>query len=378
MPPITTRAAVLRKTGTERPYSEHQPLAIEEFTLTPPDQGELLIKIRAAGLCHSDLSVINGDRPRDLPMVLGHEAAGEVVEVGPNVTRFAAGDHVVLSFVPSCGSCAACLDGHAALCAPGARANGEGVLLNGGRHLFQGDTAINHHLGVSGFAEYAVVSERSAVKIDKEMPFDVAAVFGCAVLTGAGALLQTAKLRAGQSVLIVGLGGVGLSAVLAAIAAGARRVIVADIQQSKIDQALALGADIGVLSSQADAIEHVLTESEGGVDIAADYAGVAAALEFAYACTRQGGTTVSAGLPHPDARIQLSPSQLVAQERKLLGSYLGGHVPALDTLEYMALYRSGRLPVDQLITHRITLDQINEGFERLAAGEAIRQIILFD
>lgn len=373
---VTTRAAVLRQQGGARPYNETRPLAIETFSLTAPQQGELLVRIRAAGLCHSDLSTINGNRPRPMPMVLGHEAAGEVVDVGPGVTRFTTGDHVVMSFLPSCGACPQCMGGHAALCGPGSAANGKGVLLNGERHLHQQDIPVNHHLGVSGFSEYAVVSERSAVKIDDDVPFDIAAVFGCAVLTGAGAVIHTARLRAGQTVLIVGLGGVGLAALLAARAAGARQILVADIDAEKIDRALVLGADHGVRSDAENGLEELLERCPGGVDVAADFSGAAVALEFAYAATAVGGTTVSAGLPHPDARISISPSQLVVEERKLLGSYLGGHVPALDIKEYIALYKAGRLPVDELITHRIGLDDINEGFERLARGEAIRQIIM--
>lgn len=374
---MQTRAAVLRQMPAPRPYGESRPLTIETFDLAPPARGEVLVKVHAAGLCHSDLSTINGDRPRPTPMVLGHEAAGEVIEVGEGVTRFALGDHVVCSFVPSCGHCEHCADGRAALCSPGAAANNDGVMLSGGRRLSQDSQAIHHHLGVSGFAEHAVVAQESLVKIDKDIPFDIAAVFGCAVLTGVGAVIQTARLQLGQSVLVVGLGGVGLSAVLGAIAGGASQVIVADIDADKIEQAIDLGAVAGVDPRDDDALERVQALTGGGVDLAAEFAGVASALEFAFAATGKGGTTVTAGLQHPDARMSLNALQLVAQERTLMGSYLGGHVPRLDIPEYMGLYQAGRLPVDQLITHRLTLDQINDGFERLAAGKAVRQIIEF-
>ncbi|MCU5787013.1 alcohol dehydrogenase [Alcanivorax marinus] len=364
--------------GAERPYGSSQPLKIEEVELDAPEHGEILVRVRAAGLCHSDLSVIDGNRPRPLPMALGHEAAGEVMEVGPGVTDLEVGDHVVFSFVPSCGTCPYCLDGRAALCAPGAVANNEGVLLGGGRRLHQGDATVNHHLGVSGFAEHVVTSRRSAVKIPKDLPFDIAAVFGCAVLTGVGAVVHTAGLRAGQSVLVVGLGGVGLSAVLGAVAGGARQVIAADIAQDKLDMAKSLGATHVVNSGDEDAVEQVKAISGGGVDIAAEFAGVGPALEFAFAATGKGGKTVTAGLPHPKTRLAVSPVQLVAEERSLMGSYLGGHVPALDIPEYVALYQAGRLPVDKLLTHRLKLEDINDGFERLAKGEAIRQVVVFD
>ena len=375
---MQTRAAVLRTTEAERPYDQSRPLAIETFELVEPGPGEVLLKIRAAGLCHSDLSSINGNRPRPTPMVLGHEAAGEIIEMGNGVSNFAVGDHVVCSFVPSCGHCDYCADGRAALCTPGAAANNAGTLLGGDFRLSQNGDDIYHHLGVSGFAEHAVVATESLVKIDPELPFEVAAVFGCAVLTGVGALLKTAHMTLGQSVLVVGLGGVGLSAVLGAIAGGAAQVIAADIDDDKLAKARELGATATINTRDDDALEQVQELTGGGVDLAAEFAGVAAALEFAFEATGKGGTTVTAGLQHPDARMALPALKLVAQERSLLGSYLGGHVPKLDIPEYIALYQAGRLPVDKLLTHRLTLDEINTGFERLAAGEAIRQIIVFD
>ncbi|MGN8160009.1 zinc-dependent alcohol dehydrogenase family protein [Salinisphaera sp. RV14] len=374
---MQTRAAVLHEMGAARPYSESKPLSIETVELAGPGRGEVRVKMHAAGLCHSDLSSIDGNRPRPTPMVLGHEAAGEIVELGDGVTDFAVGDHVVCTFVPSCGHCAYCADGRAALCTPGAEANNAGIMLSGGRRLSQHGHDVHHHLGVSGFAEYAIVATESLVRIDPALDFDIAAVFGCAVLTGVGALLQTAQLRLGQSVLVVGLGGVGLSAVLGAVAGGASQIIAADIAPDKLETARGLGATATVDPSDPNALEKVRDLTGGGVDIAAEFAGVAKALEFAYDATGKGGTTVTAGLQHPDSRMSLPALTLVAQERRLLGSYLGGHVPKLDIPDYIALYQAGRLPVDRLLTHRLTLDQINTGFERLAAGEAIRQVIQF-
>jgi len=372
---MQTRAAVLREMAPPRPYHESRPLVVDTFDLAPPQAGEVLIRVHAAGLCHSDLSSIDGNRPRPVPMVLGHEAAGEVVELGDGVAELAVGDHVVCSFVPSCGHCGYCADGRAALCTPGAAANNAGTLLAGGRRLSENGESVHHHLGVSGFAEYAVVARESLVRIDPTLDYDIAALFGCAVLTGVGALIHTANLRLGQTVLVVGLGGVGLSAVLGALAGGAAQVIAADIDDDKLARARDLGATATVNSSDDNALEQVRDLTGGGVDIAAEFAGVEAALEFAFAATGKGGKTVTAGLPHPDTRLPISPVQLVAQERTLMGSYLGGHVPRLDIPEYIALYQAGRLPVDKLLTHRLALDDINTGFERLAAGEAIRQVI---
>ncbi len=374
---MKTRAAVLREMGAERPYGTSQPLKIEEVELDAPEHGEILVRVRAAGLCHSDLSVIDGNRPRPLPMALGHEAAGEVLEVGPGVTDLEVGDHVVFSFVPSCGTCDYCLGGRAALCARRGgqqrrRAAGRRPPAAPGRHHRESPPGRVRLRRARGHLR------RSAVRIPKDLPFEIAAVFGCAVLTGVGAVVHTANLRAGQSVLVVGLGGVGLSAVLGALAGGARQVIAADIAQDKLDMAKSLGATHVVNSTDEDAVEQVKAISGGGVDIAAEFAGVGPALEFAFAATGKGGSTVTAGLPHPSTRLAVSPVQMVAEERRFLGSYLGGHVPALDIPEYIALYQAGRLPVDKLLTHRLKLDEINEGFERLAKGEAIRQVIVFD
>src|SRR3954470_54179 len=193
---MKVRAAVLNRMGAPTPYAESKPLAIEEVDLAPPGPGEVLVKIAAAGLCHSDLSVINGDRPRPMPMVLGHEAAGVVEALGDGVTDLRRGDHVVMVFVPSCGHCAPCAEGRPALCEPAAVANGAGTLLGGGRRLSRNGEPINHLLGCAAFAEYATVSRRSLVKVDPELPLAEAALFGCAVLTGVGAVVNTAQVRA--------------------------------------------------------------------------------------------------------------------------------------------------------------------------------------
>src|SRR5512133_1817097 len=236
------RAAVLNAIGLPRPYAISKPLTITELILDRPGHGEVLVRVAAAGLCHSDLSVINGDRPRPMPMALGHEAAGVVQEVGAGVTDLTVGDHVVVVFVPSCGHCAPCAEGRPALCEPGAAANGAGTLLSGARRLAHDGKPLNHHLGCSVFAEYATVSRHSLVRIDPEVPLAEAALFGCAVLTGVGAVVNTAQVRMGSSVAVIGLGGVGLAAVLGAQAAGARQIIAIDLAEDKLRQALSLGA----------------------------------------------------------------------------------------------------------------------------------------
>jgi alcohol dehydrogenase len=371
------RAAVLDHMGASHPYAVSKPLRIATIDLDPPGRGEVLVKIAAAGLCHSDLSVINGDRPRPMPMALGHEAAGVVAEVGEDVSDLAPGDHVVMVFMPSCGHCVPCAEGRPALCEPGAAANGAGTLLSGKRRLHCDGADVNHHLGVSGFAEYAVVSRRSVVKIDKDLPLDEAALFGCAVLTGVGAVVNTARLQPGQNAAVIGLGGVGLASVLGAIASGARQVVAIDLSDDKLGLARQLGASHTVNARDPDAAEQVREMTGGGVDFAFEMAGAVRAMELAYKITRRGGTTITAGLPPPGAALALPLVQLVAEERTVKGSYIGTCVPTRDIPRYVALYRAGRLPVDRLMSGKLTLDQINEGFDALHEGRAVRQVIEF-
>lgn len=372
---METRAAILRSMGASRPYADSRPLLIETVTLDPPGPGEVQVRIRAAGLCHSDLSVINGDRPRPLPMALGHEAAGEVEALGAGVDDLSVGDHVVMVFMPSCGHCSPCAEGRPALCEPGAAANGRGELLTGGQRLHVGGEVLHHHLGCSAFAERAVVSRRSLIRIDPALPFDQAALFGCAVLTGVGAVVNTAGVRPGQSVAVVGLGGVGLASVLGALACGASPVVAVDLSEDKLALARTLGPVHTVNAGDADAIEQVRALTGGGAEVVVEMAGSARALEAAWKMTRRGGTTVTAGLPPPDAVLPVNIVGLVAEERTLKGSYIGTCVPSRDLPRYVALFREGRLPVDRLMSGSLPLDRINEGFDRLAEGSVARLVV---
>ncbi len=374
---MQTIAAVLRTMGAARPYADSRPLAIETVTLDPPGPGEVLVAIQAAGLCHSDLSVINGDRPRPLPMALGHEAAGVVEALGEGVRDLAVGDHVVMVFMPSCGHCDPCAGGRPALCEPGAAANGKGELLGGGRRLHDAGGDLNHHLGCSAFAGHAVVSRRSLVQVDRDLPFEHAALFGCAVQTGVGAVVNTAAVKAGQSVAVVGLGGVGLSSVLGALACGASPVVAVDLSEDKLALARSLGAVQTVNAGDADAVEQVRALTGGGADVAFEMAGSARALEAAWRMTRRGGTTVTAGLPPPEAALAVNIVQLVAEERTLKGSYIGTCVPSRDIPRYVALFRDGRLPVDRLLSGTLPLSDINAGFDALAEGRAVRTVVTF-
>jgi alcohol dehydrogenase len=373
---MKTRAAVITEMEKPRPYATSQPLGIEELELDPPGEGEVLVKIRAAGLCHSDLSTINGDRPRQMPMVLGHEAAGEVMEVGAGVKDLVPGDHVILVFVPSCGHCMPCMEGRPALCEPGFKANGAGTLLSGATRLKRNGSTVYHHVGVSAFAEYAVVSRHSMVKIDRSLAFEEAALFGCAVITGAGAVINTAKVPPGTSVAVVGLGGVGLMSMLAARLSGARQIVAIDMLDDKLQLAKQLGATHIVSAKDPKVVDNVKDITQGGVDFAFEMASSVKALELAYKITRRGGTTVTASLPHPSHTMALPATNLVAEERTVKGSYVGSCVPARDIPRFISLYQQGLLPVDRLMSERIGFADMNAAFDKLADGGTVRQILV--
>lgn len=366
------KAAVLYEIGAARPYAQTQPVRIEEVDLAPPGPGEVLVKVAVAGVCHSDLSVVNGNRPRPTPMVLGHEASGVVEEVGEGVSRLSRGDHVVFVFMPSCGACDMCRAGRPSLCAKGFVCNGAGTLINGAKRLSKNGKPLFHQVGVSCFAEYAVADQSSLVKVEKDLPLEDAALFSCAVITGVGAVMNTASMPKGASAAIVGLGGTGLAALMGAKAAGASTIAGFDPLPEKRAKAQSLGAE-----AVYDPMEEGTIERVGGFDYVFECVGNVQAMEFSYAITKMGGTTVSSGLSHPDKTFSIQHVNLVAQEKTIKGSYLGSCVVERDIPHYIDLFQSGRLPVDQLISRRIGLDDLNEAFDRLADGSEVRQVIVF-
>ncbi|MBB5687686.1 zinc-binding dehydrogenase [Sphingobium boeckii] len=369
-------AAVLKQTGDNtRPYAQNQPLSLETLVLDPPAPGELLVRIDAAGLCHSDLSVVNGDRPRPMPMALGHEATGIVEALGTKDDKgFSLGDRVILTFLPSCGECIRCKAGEPYMCPEGAAANGAGRLLNGGHRLHDKcGHDVHHHLGVSAFATHVVVDRRSAVKISRDIPAHIAALFGCAVLTGAGAVINSAALRPGENILIYGLGGVGLSALLAARAAGAGILVAIDPSAEKRAIATELGA-MAFAPEQDDDIRNAFPE--GGADVVIETVGKAVVLKAAYAAARRGGRIVTVGLPNPAETFDIPAVSLVAEGKTLIGSYMGSAIPARDIPRYIAMWQSGRLPVEKLLTSISPLSEINDLLDSLADGQAIRQIVV--
>ena len=370
------KAAILRTTSAQRPFSVSKPLSIEEVELDPPKRGEVLIKVKAVGLCHSDLVAITGERAKPMPIVIGHEAAGIVEEIGQDVQGFAVGDHVVPSYVASCGRCEMCSVGRPALCEPATIANANAVLKDGTTRLRQGSTRIHHHSGVAGFAEYSVIPEEALVKIDKSVPFEHAALFGCGVVTGVGSVINTAQAKPGQFIAVVGLGGVGLSAVLAALAIGSGKVLALDLSEEKLAFARELGVHHALNAGDADVQAQISALTGGGVHIAIETAGSNRALQMAYDITRRGGTTVTAGMPGPEAEITLSHLKIAAEERSIKGSYMGSCVVKRDIPRYLNMFQNGSLPVDKLMSRLIGFDDLNAAMDRLADAKTVREVLI--
>ncbi len=370
---MRARGAVLTRSPIAPPYAGSNGLDVTTVELDQPRGGELLVRVEAAGVCHSDLSVVDGNRPRPLPMLLGHEAAGVVEATGEGVRNVRVGDHVVLVYVPSCGACRFCASGRPALCTVALAANTAGELVGGGSRITADGDPVHHHLGVSAFATHAVVDASSAVVVDRDVPLEVAALFGCAMLTGYGAVHHTAGVRVGDSVAVFGLGGVGLAAVMAAVATGAGPVVAVDPVPAK--QALAL--EVGATRACApDDLDEVVAEvAPERFDWAFEAVGSVRALTAAYAVTGRGGGTVAMGLPHPDAVLELPALGIVAENRRILGSYMGTARPGVDIPTMIALWRAGRLPVDRMLSAELGLDEVARAMDELAGGRAVRQVI---
>lgn len=367
---MQVRAAVLEATGVEGPFEVSTPIRTQTVTLGEPGPGEVLIRIEAAGVCHSDLSRLTGDRAVRVPVVLGHEACGIVEELGSGVTRVAVGDRVTMTFMPRCGECASCLVDSWRLCDRGLVANAEGTLLGGERRFSRDGVAIDHHGGVSAFSEYIVADEHSVVRLPSGVPADVGALLGCAVLTGGGAVLNAGRLTAGQHIAIVGMGGVGLAAALVASGAGAGSITAVDTNPSKLATALEVAATAAMTSEEAVA-------SGQRFDLVVECVGHPAAISTAIALTGVGGRTVSVGLPRPGTRVEIDPLGLVLEARSIVGSYMGSGVPSDDIARYARMYLDGVLPIERLITGTTTLDDLNIAMDRLRDGLEIRQIVTF-
>lgn len=370
------KAAVLHRQGLPHPFAQSQPITIEDVKLEGPGEGEVLIEVAAAGLCHSDLSAIEGLRgPRPLPTVIGHEAAGIVRELGQGVKTVAKGDHVVVVFSSGCGNCRECYRSRPNLCLSSRDARATGTLQSGSRRLWFKSEQMHHYSALSTFAQYAVVAEQAIVKIDPTVPLSVAALFGCAVITGVGSVVNTASVPFGASAAVVGLGGVGLSALLGLVACGANPIVAIDLNPEKVALAISLGATHGIIAGAATTASEVRDLTNGGVEFAFEMSGSIAAMNLAAEITERGGTTVTAGLPSPSKLVSYSPSQLVLEEKTLKGSLMGSCVPHRDVPHFIGLYQSGRLPVDRLHDGDIGFEQINASFDDLAAGKINRKTL---
>jgi S-(hydroxymethyl)glutathione dehydrogenase/alcohol dehydrogenase len=365
---LKVKAAVLYEIGT--------PLAIEELELDAPKNGEVLVRIAANGVCRSDHHVMVGEWTVPLPIVLGHEAAGVVEAVGSGVTRSKPGDHVILSFRPSCGWCRYCIRGRPVLC------NGSSAprwqMFDGTVRLHRGDVDINHYARVAGLAEYAVVPESGAVPVRKDMPLDQASLIGCSVTTGVCAVINAAKVEPGSSVAVFGCGGVGLNIIQGAVLAGANQIIAVDILENKLAYAKEFGATDTILGDGGGIAERIRDITDGGADYAFDAIGDARIIEQAYECTRPGGATVLVGMAPETEEIKINALSFPRSEKMIMGSWYGSARPWYDLPKMADLYLSGKLKIDELLTRTYRLDEVNEAYEAMAQGEVARSIIKFD
>jgi S-(hydroxymethyl)glutathione dehydrogenase / alcohol dehydrogenase len=364
------RAAVCREVN--------QPLEIEELEIAEPGPGEVMVRLGASGVCHSDLHVLNGEWSEVRPIVLGHEGAGTVVALGTGVNQLAIGDPVVLSWLPSCGRCRHCHAGRPQLCLAAPDTVFSHLLPDGTSRLRSGDEQIRSMLTVGSFGEYTVVPERGAIPIDASVPADRAAVVGCAVTTGVGAAVNTARVFPGESVAVIGCGGVGISIIQGCAAQAADPLIAVDTHADKLAAAARLGATHTVDASAREPVAAVRDICPDGVDYAFEAIGLQSTIEHALSMLGNGGATVLVGMPPDGVSVKLDPNRVAGFEHRVLGCNYGSSNPAVDFPRILRLYQSGRLDLDAMITRRIGLEQINDAFAEMARGEGIRTVIIYD
>ncbi len=359
-------------------YASNEPLRIEEVEVEPPRDGEILVRIHAAGVCHSDLHVMKGDQPMKMPIILGHEGAGIVEEVGRGVKSVEPGDAVIPIWRMSCGMCGYCLSGRPALCDVGTKMRFEGVLPDGTtRFKNSKGEEIKHYAGVSTFSEMSTMPEGAVVKIDKDYSMENAALIGCGVITGYGAVFNAAKVEMGSTVAVFGAGGIGLNAIQSARLAGASEIIAVDTFSTKKDYAKQLGATHFINSKENDPVAAILDLTNGlGVDSAIEAVGLPGTVEQAYDVTRKGGTCVVVGIGRPDARAKININSLVYAEKTLKGSIYGSTRPRIDLPRLIELAKNGKIELEALLTKTWRLDQINEAYAALERGEVARSLIL--
>jgi S-(hydroxymethyl)glutathione dehydrogenase/alcohol dehydrogenase len=367
---MRTKAAVL--------YEYGKPLVIDELELAAPKEKEVLVKNKAAGLCHTDLSVINGvwSMP-PLPCIPGHEGAAVVQEVGPGVTKVKPGDPVLLMWVPICGQCYYCLRDQPYLCAEKDKTR-SGTMLDGTYRLRKGSQNIHSMLGIGCFSEYNVVSEQSVLPLDPGIPFDMAAVVGCGVITGVGAVINKAKVKPGSTVAVMGVGGVGLNVIQGAVLANATKILAIDILENKLELAKLFGATHVINAFKEDPIKRVMEITKGiGADYAFEAVGKAETTLTAYKLIRRGGYLIIVGLPDMEAKLTLPIYEIPHMEKSILGCNYGSGDSRVDLITLLELYKAGRIHLEQLITHRYRLEEINIGFKDLEAGKNVRGMVIY-
>ena len=365
------RAAVMREVGL--------PLGIEDVEIAEPGPGEVLVKMAATGVCHSDLHALKGEWQMGLPLVLGHEGSGIVEAVGAGVQRVAVGDHVVLSWTAGCGSCLYCLSGQPNICAHLLESVHQNVMFDGTTRLRKDGEPIYGFLGVASFGEYAVVPESGAVTVKRDIPLDLASVVGCAVATGFGAASKTVQVPVGASTAIIGLGGVGLAILQGCVAQSARSVIAIDVRDDKLELASRLGAT-DVINARNDDPGAAVSEltGEAGVDFAFEAIGLKATIEQALAMLGRRGTAVLVGMPPEGVTFEADPLLISAFEQRVVGSNYGSSNPAVDFPRLLELFERGRIDLSSMVTRRLPLGEINEAFASMERGEGVRTVIGYD
>jgi S-(hydroxymethyl)glutathione dehydrogenase/alcohol dehydrogenase len=358
------RAAVWYEAGSEV-IEYHDDVEVDNA-----GPGEVKVKIHAAGVCHSDLSAMNGTLPQPAPAILGHEGAGEVIAVGEGAADIAVGDHVIIAWTPPCGQCKACLRGEANLCV--------NIMFNiaGSTHFSRAGTPLFGFVGTGTFAEELVVPRQAVVKMDKDVPYEIGALIGCGVTTGVGAALNTAKVKPGSNVVVFGAGGVGVAAIQGARIAGAAEIVAVDTIDSKLEDAKRFGATRGVKPDQLDDASGEITGGEG-FDYSFECIGIPLTVRAAYDAVRRGGTAVIVGAGKMDAMVEFNCFELFFQEKKLLGSYWGSADVRVEFDRLIRLWKTGRLDLEGMITNRMDISKAQDAFDAMKRGETIRQILTF-
>jgi NDMA-dependent alcohol dehydrogenase len=367
---MKSRAAVLFEPGRK--------LEVCEVDVQDPGPGEVRIKLVASGVCHTDLHVMTGDLNAPLPAILGHEGAGIVSDVGAGVSSVRPGDHVIPLWRLSCGECEYCSGGRPALCPVGTEIRASGRLLDGTSRFSLDGEEIKHFAGVSAFSNYTVLPEKAVLKIPEDLPLELAALMGCAVITGVGAVVNAAEVKPGRTVAVFGAGGVGVNVVQGAVLAGAEKIIAVDRFESRLDQARRFGATHTVNASKVDAVEAIREHTGGrGVDYAFEAVGLATVVQQAYDCLAKRGVAMVVGIPPVGSEVTVSTTTLVYEERALSGSLYGSAAPRTDIPRMIDLYRGGSLKLDELLTHRYPIEEINEAYDALQSGETLRSVVTF-